>query len=302
METKGARAGEPPACAIESAVPRPFPPVKPPPLPQQDGATFVRLVELMRRLLEPDGCPWDREQSFASLRRYVLEEAAEVVDAIDREDFGELCAELGDLLLQVVFLGELAQREQRFAHDDVVAGIVDKLVRRHPHVFADVEVGDADEALTNWERIKAGERKAKGQGEGVLDSIPRSLPTLVRAQRLGEKAATMGFDWPDVQGPRDKLAEELEELAVAAEEAVAEGERAARLEHELGDVLFAVVNLARHLGVDADRALVKANDRFLTRFRHVERRVDERHGGFAAGAVPLGELEAYWQDAKGETP
>lgn len=270
-------------------MPRPFPPVKPPPLADQDGQSYPRLVELMRRLLAPDGCPWDRDQSFSTIRRYVLEEAAEVVDAIDREDYDEVCAELGDLLLQVVFLGELAQREGRFGHDDIVAGIVEKLVRRHPHVFADVDVEDAAEALANWERIKAGERKKKGDRGGVLGGIPRSLPALVRAQRVGEKASTMGFDWPDATGPRAKIEEELEELARATEE-----ER----EHEVGDLLFAVVNLARHLGVDADAALGKANDRFTKRFGHVEQRVNEEHGGFDTAKVPLDQLEAYWKEAK----
>lgn len=246
----------------------------------------------MRRLLAPDGCPWDHKQTYRTIRKYVLEEAAEVVDAIDRDDFDELAAELGDLLLQVVFLTELAQREKRFAHDDVIAGIIDKLVRRHPHVFADVSADDAAEALANWEQIKAAERKNKGNGqEGLLDSIPRSLPALVRAQRLGEKASTMGFDWPDIEGPRQKIAEELDELVGA-------GDDAARLEHELGDVLFAVVNLARHHGVDADLALVGANDRFQRRFKNVEKRVNERHGGFAEGKVPLASLEAYWEEAK----
>ncbi len=280
------------ACAIESAVPRPFPPVKPPPIEEQDGATYPQLVALMRRLLAPDGCPWDQKQTYRSLRRYVLEEAAEVVDAIDHGDFDELQAELGDLLLQVVFLTELAQREKRFAHDDVVEGIVSKLVRRHPHVFADAAAGDAKEALANWEQIKAEERKAKGRGdEGVLDSIPRSLPSLVRAQRLGEKASTMGFDWPDVAGPRAKIEEELVEVQEAQGDAQ-------RTEQEVGDLLFAVVNLARHLDVDADLALGGANDRFHQRFGHVEARVNTDHGGFAAGKVPLEQLESYWQEAK----
>ena len=270
-------------------MPRPFPPVEAPPLAEQDGRTYPRLVELMRRLLAPDGCPWDREQNFKTIRRYVLEEAAEVVDAIDRDDPQEVCAELGDLLLQVVFLGELAQRDGRFAHDDVVKGIVDKLVHRHPHVFEDVDVDDAAQALANWERIKAKERKAKGDRAGVLGSIPRSLPALVRAQRLGEKASTMGFDWPDRAGPRAKIAEELAELDEAKPD---------EIEHEIGDVLFAVVNLARHLEIDADAALGAANDRFTRRFGHVERRVNEEHGGFDVAKVALATLESYWQESK----
>jgi MazG family protein len=269
-------------------VTRPFTPVTAPPLAAQDGATFVRLVELMRRLLAPDGCPWDRDQNMASVRRYVLEEAAEVADAIDREDHVELQAELGDLMLQVVFLGELAAAEGRFGQDDIVAGIVDKLVRRHPHVFGDVEAKDAAEALGSWERVKAMERSKSGDTRGLLGSIPRSLPALVRAQRLGEKASTVGFDWPDKGGPRAKIDEELGELDAVD----------AQVEHEIGDVLFAVVNLARHLGVDADAALTRANDRFTKRFAHVEQRVQANHGGFENGKLPLETLDGYWNEAK----
>src|SRR5262249_25776087 len=155
---------------------------------------------------EPDGCPWDREQSFATLRRYVLEEACEVVDAIDGGDRAELCAELGDLLLQVVFQAELGRAEGSFGPDDVVAAICHKLVRRHPHVFADVAVDGAAEVLRNWERIKAAERTGKKKGrEGVLGGVPRSLPALTRAQRMGEKVARVGFDWPDARGSRGKV-------------------------------------------------------------------------------------------------
>src|SRR5262245_45070460 len=182
-------------------MPRPFAPVVPPPLEQQSGQTFPRLVELMQRLLAPDGCPWDREQSFSTLRRYVLEEACEVIDAIDSGDRRELRAELGDLLLQVVFQAELARSEGSFGPDDVIAGICDKLVRRHPHVFADAKVDSAGEVLQNWERIKAAERAGK-EDRGVLSGVPRSLPALTRAQRVGEKVSRVGFDWPDARGSR----------------------------------------------------------------------------------------------------
>src|SRR5262245_52242225 len=163
---------------------RPFDPVVAPPLPAQMGSTFPRLVELMQRLLQPDGCPWDREQTLVTLRRYVLEEACEVIDAIDGGDRAELCAELGDLLLQVVFQAELARAEGAFGPDDVVASICDKLVRRHPHVFGDEKTSGATEVLRNWERIKAAERAASGaKDKGVLGGVARSLPALVRAQR-----------------------------------------------------------------------------------------------------------------------
>jgi MazG family protein len=275
---------------------RPFPVPESPPLAEQTGASYPSLVALMRRLLAEDGCPWDREQDYASIRRYVLEEACEVIDAIDAQDFDGLREELGDLALQVVFLGELARREGRFGPDDVVRAIVDKLVRRHPHVFADTEVDGSEEVLKNWERIKA-EEKA---GRGVLDGVPRSLPALMRAQRMSEKVSRVGFDWPDGRGSRKKVDEEIEEL----DQALAAGDKA-QIEFELGDVLFALVNLARHHGVDAEIALRSTADRFARRFGHVEARVKERHGGFARGpdgkplpGPPLEVLDAYWDEAK----
>jgi tetrapyrrole methylase family protein/MazG family protein/ATP diphosphatase len=281
-------------------MPRPFEPVTPPPLSQQEGRTFPRLVELMQRLLAPDGCPWDREQSFATLRRYVIEEACEVVDAIDGGDRGELRDELGDLLLQVVFQAELGRAEGAFGPDDVIAAICDKLVRRHPHVFADQAVSDAGEVLRNWERIKASEQKSgkkrKDRG-GVLGGVPRSLPALTRAQRVGEKVARVGFDWPDARGSRGKVGEELGEL----DQAIASGDKD-RVEAELGDVLFALVNLARHVEVDAEGALRRTIDKFSRRFDHVEARVHETHGGWPTTAnddkLTLEELDGYWEEAK----
>ncbi len=279
-------------------MPRPFDPVVPPPLPQQEGATFPRLVELMQRLLAPDGCPWDREQSFATLRRYVIEEACEVVDAIEGGDRDELRTELGDLLLQVVFQAELARAEGSFGPDNVVAAICEKLVRRHPHVFADATASDAEEVLRNWERIKAAEKRGgKREKAGVLAGVPRSLPALTRAQRVGEKVARVGFDWPDARGSRGKVDEELGEL----DEAIASGDKD-RIEAELGDVLFALVNLARHVQVDAEGALRRTIDKFTRRFDQVEARVQEVHGGWPASAaddeLTLAELDGYWEEAK----
>jgi MazG family protein len=269
-----------------------------PPLAEQEGATYPTLVALMRRLLAEDGCPWDREQDYASIRRYVLEEACEVIDAIDARDFDGLREELGDLALQVVFLGELARREGRFGPDDVVRAIVEKLVRRHPHVFGETEVDGSEQVLQNWERIKAEEKSERG----VLDGVPHSLPALMRAQRMSEKVSRVGFDWPDGRGSRQKVSEELAELDVA----LAGGDKA-RVEAELGDVLFALVNLARHHGVDAEMALRGTADRFARRFAHVEARVKERHGGFARGSdgkplpgPPLEVLDGYWDEAKAE--
>jgi tetrapyrrole methylase family protein/MazG family protein/ATP diphosphatase len=248
----------------------------------------------MRRLLAPDGCPWDREQSFETLRKYALEEACEVIDAIDSGDRKALREELGDLLLQVVFQAELARLEGSFAIDDVVAGIVDKLVSRHPHVFGHLDAKTADEVLRNWEKLKA---KEKGQ-RGILAGVPRSMPALTRAQRVGEKVARVGFDWPDARGSRAKVAEELEEL----DEAAARGDRK-DVEEELGDVLFALVNLSRHLDVDAEGALRRTIDKFASRFAYVEKRVREEHGGWgeAGGGethLPLEVLDRYWEEAK----
>ncbi len=266
------------------------------PLAEQRGQTFPRLVELMQRLLAPDGCPWDREQNFASLRRYVLEEACEVIDAIEGDKTEELVEELGDLALQVVFLAELGRKSERFGPDDAIRSIIDKLVRRHPHVFADVDVSGSDEVLQNWERIKAEEKR----GKPLLDGIPHSLPALYRAQRMSEKVSRVGFDWPDARGSREKVSEELGEL----DEAVESGDKE-RVEHELGDMLFALVNLARHQRIDAEMALRRASDRFRARFDHVEARVKERHGGWPtteAGkpgpGLSLEELDGYWEEAK----
>lgn len=275
-------------------MPTSFEPVVPGPLEKQDGRTFPRLVELMQKLLGPGGCPWDREQNFATLKRYVLEEACEVIDAIESGDRTELRKELGDLLLQVVFQAELAREEGAFGPDDVVQAITEKLVRRHPHVFGDAEVSGSDEVLTNWERIKASEVKGV---RGILDGVPRSLPALTRAQRIGEKVARVGFDWADTAGSRAKVTEEIAEL----DEAIAAGDKD-KMEEELGDALFALVNLARHAGLDAESCLRRTSDKFTTRFAFVEKRVMERHGGWPASSrekpLELAELDGYWEEAK----
>jgi MazG family protein len=276
----------------------PFEVSAPPALSEQGGQSYPQLVAIMRRLLAADGCPWDREQDYRSLRRYVLEEACEVIDAIDADDSDGLKEELGDLALQVVFLGELARKDGRFGPDDVVHAIVEKLVRRHPHVFADAKADGVDDVLNNWERIKAQEKRDRG----VLDGVPRSLPALLRAQRMGEKVSRVGFDWPDGRGSRAKVEEEIGEL----DQAIAQGDRA-RIEAELGDLLFALVNLARHYEVDAETALRGTADRFARRFGHVERQVKERHGGWPRGGdekpgpgIPLEVMDGYWEEAKRE--
>jgi tetrapyrrole methylase family protein/MazG family protein/ATP diphosphatase len=274
---------------FDEDVPRPVPPLE-----MQDGTTLTRLVGVMRRLLDPDGCPWDREQSYSTLRKYVLEEACEVIDAIDANDKKSLREELGDLLLQVVFQAELARREGAFAIDDVVAGIVDKLVTRHPHVFGHLDAKTADEVLQNWEKLKAAEKK----GRGLLGGVPRSMPALTRAQRIGEKVARVGFDWEDEAGSRAKVQEEIGEL----DRAIARRDPNA-IEDEMGDVLFALVNLSRHLDVDAEGALRRTIDKFTRRFAHVEKRVAEVHGGWGEPGqkekhLSLEVLDRYWEEAK----
>jgi MazG family protein len=249
------------------------------------GERLPELVSIMRRLLSPDGCPWDREQSLESLRPYVIEEAHEVVDAIDRKDMPNLREELGDLLLQVVFQSELAK--EHFGIDDVIGGICDKMTRRHPHVFGSESAADSGAVKERWEALKAKEKKDRG----VLDGVPVAMPALLRALRVGEKAAHLGLDWPDVQGPRDKLAEELSEL----EEAVRTGDRT-EVEAELGDVLFAVVSLGRKLGVDPEAALRGTIDRFGARVRNVEQVTKQR--GVDPATLSPEELDGLWKQAK----
>src|SRR5438128_2225750 len=233
--------------------------------------TFTRLVDLMARLRAPGGCPWDREQTPASLRPYLLEEVYEVLEAIDADDPAHLRDELGDLLLQIVFQSELAAEAGRFTVADVARAIVDKLVRRHPHVFGDVRVRDAGEVVRNWRRIKAEERRTAGEDGDLFAGVPAASPALVRAEQLGEKAGHVGLDWPDALGVLEKLREETVEL----EAALAAGDRAAS-EHELGDLLLAAASLGRHLEVSAEMALRAANDRFVARVRRLEAAARER--------------------------
>jgi ATP diphosphatase len=251
------------------------------------------LLAIMARLRDPArGCPWDLKQSFATIAPYTLEEAYEVADAIERGDLDGLREELGDLLFQVVFHARLAEEQGAFDFAAVARGIADKLTRRHPHVFGEERLADAAQQAARWEELKAAERAAKGAGGGVLAGVPRALPALPRAAKLGARAARIGFDWPDPEGPRAKIDEELAELDAAR----AAGDEAA-LAHELGDLLLAITSLARHLGVDPEGALRAANGRFEARFAHVERRAA------ASGARDVETLESYWQEAKaGERP
>ena len=245
-----------------------------------------KLLEIMAALRDPQGgCPWDLEQDFRSIAPYTIEEAYEVADAIARDDLGALRDELGDLLLQVVFHARMAEERGAFAFPDVVHAIVDKLIRRHPHVFgAEAARGDADEQLVRWEDIKARERATQGTGGGALDGVVMAAPALLRAQKLGKRAARVGFDWESVAGVQRKLAEELGELDAARSQA--------EVHSELGDVLFTVTQLARHLGVDAEHAARDAADRFEARFRHMERSLGSLDGATAET------LETAWEAAK----
>ena len=250
------------------------------------------LLALMARLREPGaGCPWDLAQTFRSIAPFTLEEAYEVVDAIERDDLAALRDELGDLLFQVVFHARMAEEAGAFAFDDVVRGLLDKLTRRHPHVFgtgqAGNATGDAAGTAEQWERAKHDERAARGQ-QSVMDDVPLALPALARAAKLGRRASRVGFDWPDYTGARAKIAEELAEV----DDAIGRGV-AADIEAELGDLLFACTNLARHFAVDPERALRTASQRFERRFRYVESRQQA-----AGGAAPLEVLERWWQEAK----
>jgi nucleoside triphosphate diphosphatase len=254
-----------------------------------------RLLEIMARLRDPArGCPWDLQQDFRSIAPHTLEEAYEVADAIEQGDLAKLRDELGDLLFQVAFHAQLASECDAFVFDDVVEAICDKLTRRHPHVFGDAVVAGAAEQTAAWERMKREERVARGDA-GALADVPMALPALTRARKLGARAAQAGFDWPDATGARAKVGEELAELDAALNSS----DPTAR-EGELGDLLFSVVNLARHLEMDPESALRRANERFARRYRHVERELDRL--GQPAGSATPELLDRLWAIAKSENP
>lgn len=257
------------------------------------GELFEELVGVMARLRGEGGCPWDREQTHASLKRYALEETYELLEAIDGGDDDAVREELGDVLLQVLFHSRIAEEERRFAVEGVMAGLRDKLVRRHPHVFGGERAEDADAVLRNWEKIKAMEKQpgSRGQGRSLFTSVPRAMPALARAQRTGDKAAGAGFDWPDAEPVWRKVEEELGELR----EAAGSGE-AGRVEAELGDLLFSVVNLGRFLEVQAEEALAGAVERFQQRCARVERELAGR--GRTVGEASPEELDRAWERAK----
>ncbi|MFD1252146.1 Nucleoside triphosphate pyrophosphohydrolase [Devosia equisanguinis] len=263
----------------------------------QPSRDISRLIEIMAALRDPQsGCPWDLEQDFRSIRHYTIEEAYEVADAIEREDFSDLREELGDLLLQPIYHAQMAQEAGHFDIGDVVYAITEKLIRRHPHVFGDVTADGATDAQNRWEAIKARERAAKADRRGetepsLLDDVPQVLPALARAEKLTKRAAKVGFDWPDFTAVKAKVEEELQEVA----EAQVSGDSAATHE-EIGDLLFAVANLARHAGVDAEAALRDANSKFTRRFHYVEARC--REDGIAPTEAGLERMDGYWNEIR----
>jgi MazG family protein len=258
--------------------------------------TLPDLLAIMAKLRAPDGCPWDRKQTHASLLNYLIEESYEYVDAVEAGDKANMREELGDVLLQVVFHAQLASETGDFDFAAVVQGIADKLVRRHPHVFGDVKLDGAEAVEVKWAELKQEEKRAAGveaKPEGGLSGIPRNLPALLKAEKLQKKAAAQGFDWPDWAGPAAKIREELEELRAEAEAPRPDPDR---LEDEFGDLLFAAVNLGRFFKLDPERALARANRKFADRYRKMEEMAQREGKDFAA--LSLDEKEVLWTSAK----
>jgi MazG family protein len=293
------------------------------------GERFERAVAIMERLRAPGGCPWDREQTFDSIKPYTLEETYEVLEAIDNRDWPELAGELGDLLLQVLFYAEMAKEQSSFSIDDVLDRLSNKLIHRHPHVFGDVKADTSAEVKRNWEALKVEERKKrqaigveedaspeKNQNHSMLAGVSSAMPSLLEAYKLSSRAAQAGFDWPEVDGLFDKLTEETNELREELKEFPAPGPRPqgrgmagsgrtvvpealqARLEDEIGDLFFVLVNIARYLSVEPESALRKTNRKFKRRFQWMEARLHE--SGRSADQAPTEELESLWQAAKAE--
>jgi MazG family protein len=284
------------------------------------GERFERAVQIMERLRAPGGCPWDREQTFDSIKPYTLEETYEVLEAIDNRDWHELAGELGDLLLQILFYAEMAKEQSSFTIDDVIERLSTKLVHRHPHVFGDVKADTSAEVKKNWEALKVEERKKRQSEEeaskthSILAGVSSAMPSLLEASKLSSRAAQAGFDWPNIDGLFEKLQEETEELRQELKEFPAPGPRPqgrgvagsgrtvvpeslqARLEDEVGDLFFVLVNIARYLSVDPESALRKSNRKFKRRFQWMEERL--RESGRGAEQASMEELELLWQRAK----
>jgi tetrapyrrole methylase family protein/MazG family protein len=252
------------------------------------GTSFESFAEIVAHLRAPDGCPWDKEQTHESLRKHLLEESYEAITAIDSGDFADMREEFGDLLLQIVLQSQIANEASQFNVNEVVQGIYSKIVRRHPHVFGDLKLVDVDGVLANWEKLKEQERKGNKQDKGLLDGVPLALPALNQAQEYQDRAARVGFDWPEIEGVLDKVKEEIEEIKNA--------ETDFELASEFGDLFFAVVNLARWKHIDAESALRGTNLKFKKRFAHVEQGA-KKHGRDLS-TLTLDEMESLWQEAK----
>ncbi|PQA86684.1 nucleoside triphosphate pyrophosphohydrolase [Hyphococcus luteus] len=259
--------------------------------PSEDARKIDALLEVMARLRSPEGgCPWDLEQNFRTIAPYTVEEAYEVADAIERGDMAGLKEELGDLLFQSVFHAQMAKEEGLFTFGDVAEAIAEKMIRRHPHVFGEDDMRSSEEQTAAWEVQKAEERKAKGK-DGLLDDVPAGLPGLTRAVKLQKRAGRVGFDWSDARSVLDKIAEETEELT----EAMANADKD-HIEEEFGDLLFVLANLSRHLDIDPESALRRANEKFIRRFKHIEKTFSAR--GESLADASLDDMEAVWNEAK----
>lgn len=259
--------------------------------PIKDSYTVDDLMDLMRILRSPDGCPWDREQTHESVRSNFLEETHEVIEAINNRDLAGLREELGDVLMQVVFHTVMEEEVGHFSLNEVVTELVQKLIVRHPHVFGDVQANDAAAVLKTWDSVKRATKGENTTQADLLKNVPRSLPALMRASKVQGRARRVGFDWPDVSGAWDAVLKETEEL----KEAMAEND-AAHMEEELGDLLFSVVNVSRFLNLDAEQALTVSTDKFITRFERVEALADTR--GLDMSAMSIEELDDLWKEAK----
>ena len=253
-----------------------------------DSAKWQKLIDIMATLRSENGCPWDKEQTHESLKRYLLEEAYEVLDAIDSGDDAALCDELGDVLLQVVFHAQLATETGRFTIDDVVDAVSDKMIRRHPHIFGEAHAENPDEVLTMWEQIKAKEKDSRGEKKRGIMKLNDNLPALMLARKIQDKASRVGFDWEDIEGPKAKLREELAELEAAST-------KDEQLD-EFGDVLFAAVNVARFMDIDAEDALRHTDRKFVRRFNYIEDAAARQ--GKELPELTLKEMDALWDEAK----
>jgi len=271
-------------------------------VPKTTGEKFERLVEIMATLRGPNGCPWDKEQDFNSLKPMLVEEVYEVLEAIENNDFDGLSEELGDLLLHVVFHAYLGKETGQFDVNTVIDKISEKLIRRHPHVFGNETAGTAEEVIKNWEAIKAKEKEQKlknrtPEQRSLLEGIPSKLPAIHEAHQISSRVARVGFDWPDIEGIFDKLQEEVRELkdVISTQN---DDKRRDRLEDEIGDILFCIVNISRYLKIDSESALKRANRKFKSRFQYMEGELAKQ--GKTLDQTPLEEMEALWQRAKSE--